>query len=125
MLLKTTANAFSDPKSKPAANRRAGFFRRDPARDWTLRKLNGVQTIGSARGAGSIQMRYRDVDYTVVQGLGQQLWKWGFAIGGKAMTGRAATKAEAVAAAERAIDRALTPRKLRLIRPPENGGEDF
>jgi hypothetical protein len=52
-----------------------------------------------------------------VQGLGRQLWKWGFATGGKAMIGQAATKAEAVAEAERAIDRALAPKKLRLVRP--------
>ena len=35
---------------------------------------------------------------------------------GKALTGQAATKAIAVAEAERAIDRALAPKKLRLIR---------
>ena len=37
---------------------------------------------------------------------------------GKAATGQAATKAEAVAEAERAIDRALAPKKLRLVPPP-------
>jgi hypothetical protein len=35
----------------------------------------------------------------------------------KAATGEAATKAEAVAEAERAIDRALAPKKLKLVRP--------
>jgi hypothetical protein len=62
-------------------------------------------------------MKYRGIDYTVVQGVGRQLWKWGFALDGKALTGQAATKAQAVAEAERAIDRALAPQKLKLIRP--------
>ena len=62
-------------------------------------------------------MKYRDVEYTVVQGIGRQLWKWGVVLEGKALTGQAVTKAEAVAEAERAIDRALAPRKLKLVRP--------
>ena len=61
-------------------------------------------------------MKYRDVEYTVVQGIERQLWKWGFALEGKAVTGQAATKAEAVAEAERAIDRALASKKLKLVR---------
>jgi hypothetical protein len=64
-------------------------------------------------------LKYRDVEYNVVQGLGRQLWKWGFAFEGKARTGQAATKAEAVAEAERAIDKALIPKKLKLV-PPDH-----
>ena len=59
----------------------------------------------------STDMKYRDIEYT--EGIGRQLWKWRFALEAKALTGQAATKAEAVAEAERAIDRALTPKKLR------------
>ena len=62
------------------------------------------------------QMKYRDVEFTVVQGLGRQLWKWSTSPKGIAIQGQAATKAEAIAEAERAIDRALTPKKLKLIR---------
>jgi hypothetical protein len=61
-------------------------------------------------------MKYRGIDYTVVQGLGLQLWKWGFALDRKASKGQAATKVQAVAEAKRAIDRALAPKKLKLIR---------
>ena len=39
----------------------------------------------------------------VVQGIGRQLWKWAFALEGKVLRGQAATKAEAVAEAERAM----------------------
>jgi hypothetical protein len=79
-------------------------------------------------------MRYREVELSMVQGIGRQLWKWsvsfdsnhsatgqaatGQAATGQAATGQAATKREAVAEAERAIDRALAPKKLRLV-PPE------
>jgi hypothetical protein len=63
-------------------------------------------------------LKYRDVEYTVVQGLGRQLWKWGLRWSRKVVTGQAATKAEAVAEAERAIDRTiLASKKLKLVRP--------
>jgi hypothetical protein len=66
-------------------------------------------------------LKHRGLEYTVVQGLGRQLWKWGLVLEGTAVTGQAATKAEAVAEAERAIDRALAPKKLKLVRPePEH-----
>jgi hypothetical protein len=72
---------------------------------------------GAARARQGLELKYRDVEYTVVQGLGGQLWKWGFALEAKTVTGQAATKAEAVAEAERAIDKALVPKKLKLVRP--------
>jgi hypothetical protein len=62
-------------------------------------------------------MKYCDVDYTVVQGIGRHIWIWGFAFDGKPLTGNAPNKAEAVEHAERAIDRALAPKKLRLVPP--------
>ena len=61
-------------------------------------------------------MRYRDVDYTLVQGQGGQLWKWSFALHNKPHTGEAGTKAEAVSQAERAIDRTLSLGTLRVVR---------
>ena len=64
-------------------------------------------------------MRYRDVDYTIVQGIGRRLWKWAVSIEATLRTGQAATKSEAVAEAERAIDRALTSKKIRLVRPEQ------
>jgi hypothetical protein len=66
-------------------------------------------------------MRYRDVDYTLVQGQGGQLWKWSFALHNKPHTGEAGTKAEAVSQAERAIDRALVFGKLSVIRQKLEG----
>ncbi len=61
-------------------------------------------------------MKYRDVEYSVVQGIRRELWKWSFSIDESIKAGHAATKAEAVKGAERAIDRALAPKKLKLVR---------
>ena len=61
-------------------------------------------------------MRYRDIEYTVVQGIGRQLWKWAVSFKSIHLRGQGATKSEAIAEAERAIDRALAPKKLRLVR---------
>ncbi len=56
-------------------------------------------------------MKYRDVEYTVVQGIERGLWKWSASVAGVVITGQAAIKSEAVREAERAIDRALAPKK--------------
>jgi hypothetical protein len=60
-------------------------------------------------------MKYRDIEYTLVQGIGLHLWKWSVSVADVVLRGQAATKAEAIAEAERAIDRALAPKKLRLV----------
>lgn len=59
-------------------------------------------------------MKYRDIEYSVIQGIGRQMWKWSVSVVDMAITGRGATKSKAVAEAEHAIDRALAPKKLRL-----------
>jgi len=64
-----------------------------------------------------MELKYRDVEYMVVQGIGGQLWKWEFAHDAKTVRGQAATKAEAVKQAEQEINKKLAPKKLRLVRP--------
>jgi hypothetical protein len=66
-------------------------------------------------------MKYRGIEYAVVQGIGRHLWKWSVSFDANPVRGQAATKSEAVAESERAIDRALAPKKLRLVSP---GGSD-
>jgi hypothetical protein len=61
-------------------------------------------------------MKHRDIEFTVVQSLGRQLWQWSAWLGHFHLYGQAATKAEAVSEAKRAIDRALIPKTLTLIR---------
>jgi len=60
-------------------------------------------------------MRYRDIEYAVVQGIERGVWKWSASVAGAVIMGQAATKSEAVAAAEKAIDRALAAKKVRLV----------
>ncbi len=67
-------------------------------------------------------MKHRDVEFTVGQGLGRQLWRWSAFLSGIAIQGQAATKAEAVGEAMRAIDRALASKKLKLISPQIGNG---
>jgi hypothetical protein len=63
-------------------------------------------------------MKYRGIEYSVVQGIGRHVWKWSVSLdAGVSVGGRTATKSEAVAEAERAIDRARAPKKLKLVRP--------
>ena len=62
-------------------------------------------------------MSYRDIEYTVVQGIERGVWKWSASVAGAVIMGQAATKSEAVAAAEKAIDRALAAKQVRLVPP--------
>jgi hypothetical protein len=64
-------------------------------------------------------MKYRDIEYTVLQDIGRGVWKWSASVAGVVIMGEAAIKSKAVAAAEKAIDRALTAKKVRLV-PPED-----
>jgi hypothetical protein len=66
-------------------------------------------------------MRYRDIEYTVVQGIERGVWKWSASVAGTVINGHAAIRSKAVVAAERAIDRALAAKNVRLIPPEENG----
>ena len=46
------------------------------------------------------------------------MWKWSAFVGGVVMTGQAHSKQAAMVSAEKAIDRALAIKKIRLV-PPE------
>lgn len=66
-------------------------------------------------------MKYRGIEYSVVQGIGRHVWKWSVWLDtGVSVGGRTATKPEAVAEAERAIDRALASNKLRPAPPGDH-----
>jgi hypothetical protein len=62
-------------------------------------------------------MKYRDIEYTVVQGIERGVWKWSASVDGVVIMGQAAIKSEAVTAGEKAIDRALAPKRERLVPP--------
>jgi hypothetical protein len=64
-----------------------------------------------------VTTEYRQIEYTLAQGVGGHLWKWSAFIAGQVIEGQAHTKAAAVAAAEKAIERALAVKKVRLVPP--------
>jgi hypothetical protein len=60
-----------------------------------------------------MNMEYRDIEYTVVQGIERRVWKWSAFAAGAQISGQESVRSAAVAAAESAIDLALAdPRKL-------------
>jgi hypothetical protein len=62
-------------------------------------------------------MKYRGVEYYVAQGVEAGTWKFSTSMNDKIRTVRAKSRQEAVKAAERLIDSALTPKKRRLVKP--------
>jgi hypothetical protein len=60
-------------------------------------------------------MRYRDIEYTVVQGIERGVWKWTASVA--VVMGQVAVKSQAGTAAEKAIDRGTRPNKLRVVPP--------
>jgi hypothetical protein len=70
-------------------------------------------------------MRHRDIEYLVVQGIGRNVWKWSVSFDVEhRVAGQATTKAEAISRAERAIDRALVAKKLRLVPGRDQTNDD-
>jgi hypothetical protein len=61
--------------------------------------------------------RYRDIEYTVVQGIKRGVWKWSTSVEGTAVSGKEPSKAAAVVTVEKAIDRALDSKTVRLFSP--------
>jgi hypothetical protein len=45
-------------------------------------------------------MRYRDIEYSLVQGLGRHLWKWSASVAQVVITGQAHSKLAAVVSRE-------------------------
>jgi hypothetical protein len=70
-------------------------------------------------------MRHRDIEYSVVQGIGRHVWKWSVSFDADhRVAGQVMTKAEAISRAERAIDRALAAKKLRLVPGRDETNDD-
>jgi hypothetical protein len=61
-----------------------------------------------------------DIEYTVLQGIERGVWKRSASVAGVVITGQAAIKSKAVDAAEKAIDRALAAKRVRLVPPDDN-----
>ena len=61
-------------------------------------------------------MRYRDIEYTVVQGIKRGVWKWSTSVAGTVVSGKEPSKAAALVAVEKAIE-ALVSKRVRLVQP--------
>jgi hypothetical protein len=60
-------------------------------------------------------MEYREKQYTVIQGIERDYWKWSIELrDGRTRSGTERNRLAAVKAAEREIDRTLAPKKKRL-----------
>ena len=62
-------------------------------------------------------MKYRGVEYYVAQGVEIGTWKFSTSMNDKIRTVRAKSRQEAAKAVEQRIEVALTPKKLRLVKP--------
>jgi hypothetical protein len=62
-------------------------------------------------------MDHRGIEYTFVQGIERDTWRWTVSLGNNiSKSGQVKGKPEAVAQATRAINRALAPKRERLVR---------
>jgi hypothetical protein len=66
-------------------------------------------------------MEYRGIEYTVLQGIERGVWPWSVSVTNLLIMGKAPTRPAAMAAAEHAIDKVLTPIKRRLPPPDDEG----
>jgi hypothetical protein len=62
------------------------------------------------------EMEYRGKLYSVILSIGGK-WKWSIELDGHTKSGNAANRLAGVKLAEREIDRALAPKKKRLVPP--------
>ena len=63
-------------------------------------------------------MEYQGLQYNVIQGIERGSWKWSVSVDGMMLRGETETKWAAVAAAQKAIDKALAA-KRRVVRPEQ------
>ena len=67
-----------------------------------------------------VAMRYRGIEYSVVQGIERHHWKWAATVSGTKISGYGSTRDEAIGNAEKAIERALQRQRFKQ----DFGGED-
>jgi hypothetical protein len=82
------------------------------------RLLNTENGVGSSKSVALDE--YRDIEYTVVQGVERGVSKSTASVAGVVIMGQAGIKSKAVAAAEKAIDRARASKKMRSAPPEDN-----
>src|SRR3954449_537923 len=72
----------------------------EPSNLWFVQPTSGtcfsVSSLEKRAGLNEHLMRYREIDYTVVQGLEGQVWKWEVSIETNHLRGKAATRPEPI-----------------------------
>jgi hypothetical protein len=58
-------------------------------------------------------MLYRGIEYSVVQGIERHLWKWAATVSGTKISGYGRTRNEAIANAEKAIERIIQTQRFK------------
>ena len=58
-------------------------------------------------------MRYRGIEYSVVQGIERHLWKWAATVAGTKISGQGSTRDEAIEKAKKAIARAIREQRFK------------
>ena len=76
-----------------------------------------------AASRARLTMEYQGIRYNIIQGIERRTWSWSVSIDGMSLAGQAETKSDAIAAAERAIDRAIKAKRVRPV-PPEKPSHD-
>ncbi len=73
--------------------------------------------ISQRASEGGLSMEHRGVEYRLIQGIKRGFWKWSVETETGTKSGTSDSKDAAMAAAKRAIDAALDPKKRKLIPP--------
>ena len=60
-----------------------------------------------------VPMRYRGIEYSVVQGIERHLWKWAATVAGTKISGQGSTRDEAIEKAKKAIARAIQKQRFK------------
>jgi len=76
-----------------------------------------IKSSPNRDGRTGLILKYRGVEYTVVQGIERGVWKWSVNAEGRIVTGNEQTRPRAVTEAEKAIDRALVGRTGTPLQP--------
>ena len=116
--------SFQDPQARVA---RAIAMERQAGMRHRIKLANAaIKAVEREMGSRAwLTMEYQGIRYNIIQGIERHVWRWSVTMEGILATGQAETRSDAIAAAERAIDR-LKAKKVRVVPPekPSNGTDD-
>ena len=78
-------------------------------------QLRSSQAISKDNEYKGVAMRYRGIEYSVVQGIERRLWKWAATVAGTKISGQGSTRDEAIERAKKAIARATRKQRFKQV----------